>query len=48
MLRVRFKKCLATVSMAAATVGSALAQPGVSDPSHGRDLADNLVPVAMK
>jgi cytochrome c len=27
---------------AAAAAGSALAQPGVSDPSHGRELADSL------
>jgi mono/diheme cytochrome c family protein len=28
--------------MTAASVGSALGQPGISDPGHGRELADSL------
>jgi mono/diheme cytochrome c family protein len=43
MPRVRFGRGLVISSMAAAAaVGSALAQPGVSDPSRGRELADSL------
>jgi mono/diheme cytochrome c family protein len=42
MLRERTRNCLVAFSMAAASVGSALGQPGVSDPSHGRELADTL------
>ena len=42
MLRERIGNCLVAFSMTAASVGSALAQPGVSDPSHGRELADTL------
>lgn len=38
----KIRNCLVAFSMAAASVGSALAQPGVSDPSHGRELADTL------
>jgi cytochrome c len=42
MRRVKIGKCLAAFSMAVATGGSALAQPGISDPSHGRELANSL------
>jgi mono/diheme cytochrome c family protein len=42
MLRERVRNYLVAFSMTAASVVSALAQPGVSDPSHGRELADTL------